>query len=197
MNRREALKHVAALMGGALSASTVAGVLAGCRVSTNSKEWLPKLVTLAQNDLLTTISELIIPETDTPGAKAARVNEFIDLMLADWYTEEEKHHFLSGLADVDTRAQNTYSKKFTSCTAEEQTTILQALEQESLKFDRQDSQPRDEKLLPPFFRQMKELALTGYYTSEIGMTQELKYVPATNAYRGCVPFEEIGRAWVN
>ena len=64
-----------------------------------------------QNAMVTTISEIIIPQTDTPGAKAARVNEFIDLILTEWYDDEEKSIFMTGLTDVDTRTR-ACSEKF-------------------------------------------------------------------------------------
>ena len=193
MNRRDALKRVAILTGGALSPSIVSAVLSGCRVG--GEKWIPKIVTSEQNDLITTIAELIIPETDTPGAKVAGVHRFIDLMLADWFTPAEREHFLTGLADLDSRAQELHPTPFLRCTTEEQTAILQELEKESLAHA--DNNPPEEQNnnLKPFFRQMKELTLIGYYTSEIGATQELKYLAATNTYDGCVPFNEIGRAW--
>ena len=65
-----------------------------------------------QNGMVTTISEIIIPQTDTPGAKAARVNEFIDLILTEWYDDEEKSIFLTGLAEVDTRTRGPVRQKF-------------------------------------------------------------------------------------
>ena len=93
MNRREALKGVALLTGGALSPSIVSAVLSGITIGDSGKKWVQKIVNPEQNDLITVITELIIPETDTPGAKAAKVNEFIDLMLADWFTVPERNHF--------------------------------------------------------------------------------------------------------
>src|SRR5882724_438586 len=65
-----------------------------------------------QNATVATISELIIPQTDTPGAKVARVNEFIDVIVAEWYDQEEKSRFLTGLADVDRRSQSFFGKAF-------------------------------------------------------------------------------------
>ena len=65
-----------------------------------------------QNATVTTIAEIIIPQTTTPGAKAARVNEFIDLILTEWYDEEEKSTFMTGLADVDSRTRDLYGKDF-------------------------------------------------------------------------------------
>ena len=193
MNRREALKSVAALVGGTLSASTIAGVLGGCRAGT--EKWLPKLVTPGQNDLISTLVEMIVPETDTPGARSAKVNEFIDLMLADWYTDAERQQFLSGLAELESRSQTRYGKKYIDCGPAQQVALLQEFEQEALTEvgDRITSLRRDE--LKPFFLQLKELTLIGYYTSEVGASQELLYNPVPGAYRGCVPFAEIGRAW--
>ena len=101
MDRREALKRVGMLMGGALSASTIAGVMSGCQPGPATEPFVPETLTGGQNDLVTSITELIIPETDTPGARAARVHEFIDRMLSDWYEDDERDHFQAELATVD------------------------------------------------------------------------------------------------
>ena len=196
MNRREALKGVALLTGGALSPSIVSAVLSGVTIGGDDKKWMPKIVNSEQNDLITVIAELIMPETDTPGAKAAKVNEFIDLMLEDWFTVAERNHFFKGLIDLDARAKKKYSTKFVECAIEEQTTILKKLEKDTLSHRNYNS-PGDNQnsILKPFFDQVKELTLIGYFTSEIGATQELKYYVATNNYDGCVPFDKIGRAW--
>jgi hypothetical protein len=191
MNRREALKKVAMIMGGALSSSTISAVLSGCGPGTG--KWSPKALTGVQNELIATITELIIPTTDTPGARAAKVNEFVDLMLADWFTTGEKSHFLQGLVDVDTRANGAYKAPFLECTMEQQVSLLRELEQEALKTPpvRTDSDDN----VRPFFLQIKELTLIGYYTSEIGASQELKYFHGAMQYDGCVPFSEVGRTW--
>jgi len=198
MNRREALKRVSFLTGAALSPSIISAVLSGCKFGDGGENWTPKIVTPEQNKLITTITELIIPETDTPGAKAAGVNQFIDLMLADWYTPAERNHFMKGLVDVDGRALVNHSSTFIECTIEKQTNILEELEKESLALlDNNETQVDQYNELKPFFGQIKELTLTGYYTSEIGASKELKYSTASNNYYGCVPLEEIGRAWSN
>ena len=196
MKRREALKKAVLLTGGALSPSIVSAVLSGITVGSSGKKWVPKIVNPEQNDLITDIAELIIPETDTPGAKAAKVNEFIDLMLEDWFTVAERNHFFKGLTDLDARAEKKYSTRFVECEIEDQTTILKKLKKDTLSH-RNYNAPGDNQnsILKPFFDQVKELTLTGYYTSEIGATQELKYYVATNNYDGCIPFDKIGRAW--
>ncbi len=143
-----------------------------------------------QNATVATISELIIPQTDTPGAKAARVNEFIDLIVADWYDQQEKSAFLTGLADVDHRSQSSFSKDFVDCSGKQQIQILNDLEEESrvkseptLKYRTRNAAPEEK----PFFSMIKQLTLIGYYTSEIGFVQELheEIIPARHA--GCVP----------
>ena len=143
-----------------------------------------------QNATVATISELIIPQTDTPGAKAARVNEFIDLIVAEWYDQEEKSTFLTGLADVDQHSQSSFSKNFVDCSNKQQIQILNDLDEEArVKSEppprrRVRNAPPEEK---PFFFMIKQLTLIGYYTSEIGFVQELheEIIPARHA--GCAP----------
>jgi hypothetical protein len=148
-----------------------------------------------QNATVVTISELIIPQTDTPGAKAGRVNEFIDLIVAEWYDQEQKSTFLTGLADVDRRSQSSFSKDFVDCSEKQQIQILNDLDEESQVKLASTGRRRArnialttrlaEKQL--FFPMIKQLTLIGYYTSEIGFVQELheEIIPASHA--GCAP----------
>src|SRR2546425_148322 len=79
IDRREALRRVALLLGGALSASTVAGVLAGCEARrTPEGAWTSRALTSEQLELVAAIAEHILPETDTPGARGVGVHRFID-----------------------------------------------------------------------------------------------------------------------
>jgi hypothetical protein len=190
IDRRQVLKSIALVLGSSLSPSTLAGALAPSPPS--GEAWRPQLLSTEQNELVTTIAELIIPATDTPGAKAARVNEFIDLMLAEWMRPAERDHFLDGLAGVDKRARKRHGAPFLSCSVEEQTEVLTVLEAKALK---QAAKKRKKDEFKPFFRHMKELTLVGYYTSEIGASEELNYVIVFDEYEGCVPLEEVGAAW--
>jgi len=189
IDRREALKRVALLCGGALSAPTVAGVLSGCQPS-DSASWSPSALSDHQNDLVVTISERIIPATDTGGAEAAHVNRFIDAMLADGFPPADRDRFLSGLDAVDAEAESAHGTPFLECTAEQQTALMTAWDEAAFGPDA-DFNPE----APPFFRTMKELTIFGYYTSEIGASQELRFDPVMGRYEPCVPFEEIGRTW--
>ena len=140
-----------------------------------------------QNATVTTISELIIPQTDTPGAKAARVNEFIDVILTDWYEDGERANFLAGLADIDTRSQTLFTKDFVSASPEQQTQLLNELDKEVVH---QQASPRRHQGNPgkeDFFASMKQLTLVGYYTSQIGFEQELHDSIIPPRHAGCAP----------
>ena len=140
------------------------------------------------------IAELIIPETDTPGAKAARVNEFIDVMLTDWFTDEERASFRKGLAELD-GDETPFIERETA----EQVAILERAgeaalaEQEERATSRSPVATSDSPAAQPFFSVMKWLTLWGYYTSEIGMDQELGHVVFPGSYEGCVSIRNIGR----
>lgn len=154
----------------------------------------PALKTLNphQNETVTTIAEIIIPQTTTPGAKAARVNEFIDLILTEWYDEEEKSTFLTGLVDVDSRAQDLFGKDFVECGKKQQVELLQALDDEVAAV-RAEPDLRRRRNRPPeknFFFMIKQLTLVGYYTSQIGFEQELHAEIIPSRHAGCIPLEE-------
>lgn len=127
--------------------------------------WKPKVFDAHQNDTVVTITELIIPQTDTPGAKATKVNEFIDLVLSD-AQPAEKREFLRGLGWMDARAKELFGTDFVSSTAEQQTALLTIVSSPSNK-------SAGDQLGREFFDAIKGMTITGYYTSEIGLKQEL------------------------
>jgi gluconate 2-dehydrogenase gamma chain len=187
MNRREMLERVALMMGGALSVSAVAGILRGVEPAKQGT-YVPQTLTPAQDELVATVSELIIPTTDTPGARAAGVNRFVDGMLTSIYTEAERVEFLRGLADLEARAK-ARGAGFLASSVDTQIDILKELEAESIAA-RASGTAHD-----TFFHVFKELTLIGYYRSEIGATQEQKFLLVPGTYKGDVPLKEIGRAW--
>ncbi len=190
MNRREALKQLAILTGGALSFSTVSGFLGGC--SAGSKEdFTPQTLSASQNKLVVELTERIIPATDTPGAKAAKVNQFIDHMLTNWNTKEEKEFFLSGLEYVDTLSNGKYSQNFVDLSKEQKISVMEVLENEALELP----DPKPDSDIKPFFSMLKEFTIVGYYTSEIGASEELNSDLIPGYYNACMPYSEVGRAW--
>lgn len=192
MDRREALKRLAFLSGGALSLSTVAGIMGGCTAERgNTSGFAPQTLTDGQNELATQLSERIIPATDTPGAEAAKVNEYIDHMLTSWNTDEEKEHFLKGLDKVDELSNDQFNDNFVDLEEADQITLMKELEQEA----RDNPNPVPDSDFKPFFSMMKEYTVVGYYTSEIGASEELKANIVPGTYNACMPYSEVGRAW--
>ena len=190
ITRRQALRRVGALLGGVVSLPTVAGVMSGCEW-TSTGDWSPSTLTAEQNQMVDTIAEIIIPATDTPGASAANVNRFIDAIVGDSYRPEDGERFLSGLDDVNARCQETYDAPFVECPPEQQRAVVGELDDEHFGPDAADL----DREAPSFYRMMKELVIVGYYTSEIGATEELRTKAVPGYYDGDVPYEEIGRAW--
>ena len=153
-----------------------------------------------QNATVVTVTDLIIPETDTPGAKAVRVNEFIDLILTEWAHDDERQNFLSGLDDIDNRSNAIFGKNFVDVTPVQQAAVLSELDQR-YAINREDRaahpyvrRPHNPQLTGDFFGVVKRLTLYGYYTSEVGFTQELRKQIIPGAYHGCTPVSDASKA---
>jgi len=190
IDRRQALRRVAALVGGVISAPTVAGVLSSCDRMTGPN-WSPQTLSAAENQMVDAVSEIIIPATDTPGASAANVNRFIDAMIGESYPPNDRDRFLQGLAGLDARCKDNYGAPFLECTEDEHRALVGELDDETFGRDA----PEVNRDAPPFFRMLKELVIIGYYTSEIGATEELKTKRVPGYYDGDVPYDKVGRAW--
>lgn len=190
MDRREALKQLALLTGGALSLSTVSGFLGGCSAG-SKEEFTPQTLSTSQNRLVIELTERIIPATDTPGAKEAKVNQYIDHMLTNWNTKEERDFFLSGLEYVNTLSNGKYSQDFVDLNKEQKISVLKILENEALELPN----PQPDSDIKPFFSMLKEFTIVGYYTSEIGASEELNSDLIPGYYDPCMPYSEVGRAW--
>ncbi|MEH6558100.1 MAG: gluconate 2-dehydrogenase subunit 3 family protein [Oceanicoccus sp.] len=194
MNRRETLKMAAVVLGGVLSESLSAAVMAGVSPSGKVSR---QLFDASGRKTLEILAELIIPETDTPGAMAAGVPDFIEVMVSDWYTDTERNVFLEGLHELSEYCEKTYGKKINDCSNDEQVSALQWSEQESKKYPVKRSSPLSRTIDEdsPFFTKIKELTVLGYYTSEVGAKQELRYNPMPMKYDGNLNFSDVGRQW--
>lgn len=175
-------------MGGAVFAPTALGVLKGCR-ATPRLDWEPEFFSNSQAALVTSIADVILPADDTPGAKDLGVPAFIEDMVHQVYDEDTETKFLDGLDAFDEQAKEEYGNSFVDCSSEQQVEFAE--EQNNLLNSEEtgDSEQID------FFRTMKELTILGYFTSEVGATEVLRYESVPGSYEGCVPFEEIGKTW--
>jgi len=174
MNRREAVQRISLLMGGALSAPAMAGILGQ---QTNLGESIQ--VTAQQEALLAEVADIIIPTTSTPGAKAAGAEKFIVRVMRDCYPMEDQKKFYAGLTQLDSDSKTAYGKGFVALSNDQKIDMVKKL----TTTDR------------AFFRQLKELTTVGYFTSEIGASQALEYVEVPGRLEACIPYKKGQKAW--
>lgn len=198
ITRREAIRRVSALFGGVALVGQAAMLAIPARSAARPAPFdapIPfddkALFDAAAIALLDEIAETILPETDTPGAKAAGVGAFMALMVGDAYAAGDQKIFQAGLASLDTRCRESFGRGFLGAKAGERLSLLEALDAEQFDYMREKA----DKAPAHFFRMMKELALLGYFTSEIGYTKAMRYRETPGRYDPCVPLEPGEKAW--
>lgn len=191
IDRREALRKTALLMGAAVSASAMAGLLNGCKAKPDLN-YKPVFFNEDQASLISELSGVILPKTDTPGAKEVGVPNFIDTMLKENYKKEDQDRFLTGLATFDEDAKKAHGDSFIYLKPEDQLAFVKKYNEDAVKASRENQQASK-----PFFLMAKELTMLGYFNSEVGATQVLQYEAVPGTYKGCVPLKEAGqgRSW--
>lgn len=197
MERREFLASLTALCGGALAAPCVAFLNQAHAAPAKASS---PLFTPAQRDLVGTATERILPTTDTPGARDAGVPDFIEMMLVDWFYDDERDEFLAGLARLDFLANERTGKSFVDSPEADQIAVLAQLEKDGVAMMQSKGVNPMAALMekapaPAFFQSLKQLTIVGYYTSEIGATKELVFEPIPGPFQGCIEVGKHGRAW--
>jgi gluconate 2-dehydrogenase gamma chain len=194
MNRRELLQRVAVLLGGALSAPAVLGVLSGCSPKPGAS-WQPLFLSKEEGAVVEEVADLIIPRTDTPGAREVGVPAFIDVILKDVYPTEDQARFVSGLKDFDAEAQRVHGKPFLELQPAQRLSFLQQVHDAAAAAEKAQDAANDvppSKRKRPFVLMMKELTLLGFFTSQVGATQVLQYEAVPGRFQPCVPVAEAG-----
>lgn len=187
MDRRDAVKSVAILMGGMLSASTISVMLDSC--NTQLKEGKGINFTDDEKNMINRIADIIIPKTDTPGAVDAGVPAFIVMMMQECYPDKDQQQFHAGLAAFDKLCKDQYGSRFLKLSPDKQETAVADLDKKVLG----KQAMKDDNL--NFYRKCKELTLLGFFTSEPGATETLRYVQIPGRYDGCVPYQKGEKAW--
>lgn len=212
MDRREAVKSVAFLMGGALSATTLGVFLDSCTSPSANKDG--KLFSPEQEQIITEIADIIIPSTKTPGAKAAGVGPFIALMVRECYPDDAQKAFVKGLEDVEDRSKKQFGDSFLKIAVKDRQTLLGKVRDETVAAQKAENeknaaetkkttnkekpdQGNDKypKATPYFFALVRDLTMLGYFTSEIGATQALEYIQIPGRYDGCVDMKPGQRVY--
>jgi hypothetical protein len=129
------------------------------------------------------LAETIIPETDTPGAREAGVADFIEFMLQEWYPVDDRERFLDGMTKLRAHCTANHKEPFSGMEPADQVRIVAALQDGQVELFEDGGRE--------FFDHIKQLTIFGYYTSEIGMTVERRYLPVPGRYDGAYPYDDV------
>jgi hypothetical protein len=188
MNRREALSRVALLLGGTVVGANV--FLEGCKPADKKAK---SGTEFDKEDIafLDEVAETILPETSTPGAKAAQVGTFMTVMVRDCYEDKDQDIFREGMNKLDKASKKKYDKSFMQSDAAQRHDLLVELDKEQKDYSKKKK--KDDPA--HYFRMMKELTLLGYFSSEVGATKALRYMESPGHYDGCIPYKKGDKAW--
>jgi len=235
LTRREAIRRVTALLGGAVVGGSLlltacergaksASDTAATGANSSFRDFTPQEIAY-----LDEIAETILPETSTPGAKAAKTGAFMALMVKDTYDAKDQKVFRDGMSALDEESRKgNGGKTFMQATPQQRLALLERVDREAKQYmdrrdeaqrrakqgsegdkylndQRQENAPSSGDVNPApaitadapthWFRMMKELAMLGYFTSEIGMTQAQRYVESPGRFDPCVPYAKGEKAW--
>ncbi len=208
MNRREALSSVALLLGGTIIGAEA--FLSGC--TTNDKKIGAAGLNFSPDDIsfLDEVGETILPATaSSPGAKEAKIGDFMKTIVNDCYEEKDQKTFVDGMGKLNDASKKKYNKGFLDLSADEKHAFLVDMDKEAKDymkkkgdFDKQQDEKakanaayKKEEMPTHYFTMMKQLTLWGYFTSEPGATKALRYIAVPGRYEGCVPYKKGDKAW--
>ena len=216
MERREAVQYISILLGGTLIGSSY--FLSGCK----SKTGVSMTFTPDDISFLDEVANTILPPTKTPGAKAAKVGQFMTVMVNDCYEATDQKIFHTGISKLDEASKNKNGKPFLESSPQQRLDLLTELDQGNKDYKKKTDEyfatlpdekkheiamqnnkdkttdPKAEKMRENpnyYFTMMKELTLLGYFTSEIGCTQARRYVETPGRFEGCIPYKKGDKAF--
>jgi hypothetical protein len=202
MDRREAVRYISILMGGAVIGADA--FLSGCKTKGSVTDWTKEDVAY-----LNEIGETILPRTATPGAKDANVGQFMTVMVNDCYVEADQKAFREGMDKLNDASEKKFNKNFMSLAPQQRHDLLVEVDREAKDyqkkvsdFDRQEADKEKaeiakgnktyakQHMAPHYFTILKQLTLLGFFTSKPGMEQAVRYIPVPGRYDGCVPYKK-------
>lgn len=184
IDRKEAIKRAGLLLGGVVFAPNILGVLNGCTATPG--DWTPTLFSSNQARIVTALADVILPADDTPAASELGVPEFIETMVNEVYSEAQKREFIEGLDRFSTDYR-----------AEIQAEYFDGNDTDKYDFTYHQNRlaVEEDPASNPFILTFKELTLLGYFTTEVGASEVLRYEPVPGVYDGCIPLEDVGKTW--
>lgn len=191
MDRREALKLSTYILGYSLTASATAALLGGCKAKPGL-DWYPQSLTHDEALLLEQVCEIILPTTDTPGAKEALCHRYIDEVLTHFFEESRLNGFKANLNIFNNTAKAKYSKAYVALNENEKSHVMSLVAAEARK--QRDKKESGQHI----FDEIKGMTITGYFTSEVGATGGLaNFMPMPGPYEGCMDFPIDGKVYVH
>ncbi|WP_372779708.1 gluconate 2-dehydrogenase subunit 3 family protein [Litorivivens sp.] len=202
MNRRQFLECAALLITGATAAQAGFALTEEQRVylatAPNYIARKADFLSPEQRSTLALLTETVIPRTETPGAIDAGVPRFVELMVFEWFTPDERAIFLNGLNALMSTTLENFNKPFETLGMEQRTKILEELESEasdSLWYEMGNAGMGEEVSDAPFICKLKELTIWGFFTSEVGSTQVLRYEAMPMTFDGNRPLDKDDSSW--
>ena len=189
MKRREALKNVSLFVSGTLAIPTGSILLNSCSNPSKELEWNPKYLNNEEAFFLSELANTIIPNTEFPGALAVGVPLEIEAYVFNVLEEKNISKFRDGLKKLNDFLKNNSSKSskpFFESNLLEKTEMLNSI------------QKNENSEIRIIYMSLNSSVITSYFNSEIGATKVLKYNGPSvvlGSYKGCVPFDEIGKTW--
>ncbi len=193
MNRRDALMRTSTLMGSAFVAPWLGSALGGCTNTAEEKQAILEAFTPVVKGMIAEIADTIIPTTGTPGAKEAKVQDFIADIVADCFNEKDRKAFFVGLNEFQGKCIEANKNQFEKCDEKQRIDFLTKMETEAKEYKEKNKDNKEAD--PHIFSTLKSLTLTGYFTSEIGASKALEYLHIPGKYEGCVPLKAGQKAW--
>jgi len=189
-SKRGFLFGLSHLMGAAVAAQLLGGNAIATALAyspkTDSSSHPGKIFSQANMVLLRDICALVIPTTNTAGAAEVDTHGFIDNQLYYCYQPEDQQKVRSTLLKINKVALQRHQQHFSGATTEQQLTLLTDLEKPSNGFDNEDRSQ---------FKFLKRQIVFGYYTSQVGASQELEYLAVPGGFKGSIPYQSVGKAW--
>jgi hypothetical protein len=201
MDRRELLKMIALVTGGAVIGGSA--FLTGCNPD---HEKLAKGITFTKEeiDYLNEVGDTILPATKSPGAKAANVGAFMAVMVNDCYEAADQKVFYRGISQLDKACEKLHGTSFIKASPAQRTSLLEELDKQAKAYQAEkpaleEAERKKDKAftsLPNhYFTMMKQLTLLGFFTSEPGCKEALRYIAIPGKYEGSVPYKKGDKAW--
>ncbi len=195
MDRRTALRNTGLLAGISLSGAALSTLVQSCQ-SQNRLTWEPLFFSLKQAETVSAMTEVLLPQTDTPGALDLNVDVFVDLMCKKHLSESDQQHVMQGCEAFMQYCRDSYGKDFPDLTEEQKAEAIRQAGEVANTFNPAVwGSPLGEQEPLDFYRRVKQFTLIGYFTSEEIGKNVLNYDPIPGEYNPCMPVEDVGNAW--